>query len=73
MGISYSKDSNNSIVKNKQKQLSNSKIERLLVTSIIKFDIIFAILSGYWEHDPSRVSYTTFSVNSMSLEISSTA
>ena len=71
MGISYSKDSKNSIVKNKQQQLSNSKIERLFVTSIIKFDIVFVILSGYWEHYPSRVNCVTFSVTLMSLEISS--
>ena len=71
MGISYSKDSKNSIVKNKQQQLSNSKIERLFVTSIIKFDIIFVILSGYWEHYPSRVNCATFSATLMSLEISS--
>ena len=71
MGISYSKDSKNSIIKNKQQQLSNSKIERLFVTSIIKFDIVFVILSGYWEHYPSRVNCATFSVTLMSLEISS--
>ena len=71
MGISYSKNSKNSIVKNKQQQLSNSKIERLFVTSIIKFDIIFVILSGYWEHYPSRVNCATFSATLMSLEISS--
>ena len=40
---------------------------------MIKFVIvIFAILSGYWEHYSSRVNYETFLINSVSLEISST-
>ena len=58
MGISYSKNSNNSIVENEQ--LSNW----------ISLHPV-AILSGYWEYYPSRVNYATFLVNSMSLEISS--
>ena len=58
MGISYSKNSNNSIVENEQ--LSNW----------ISLHPI-AILSGYWEYYSSRVNYATFLVNSMSLEISS--
>ena len=47
MGISYSKNSNNSIVENEQ--LSNW----------ISLHPI-AILSGYWEYYPSRVNYATF-------------
>ena len=48
MGISYLKDSNMVIVKNKH--LSNLKIEKLFVTFIIEF----VILLGYWEHYPTK-------------------
>ena len=62
MGISYSKDSNISVVKNKQ--LLNSKIERLCVISAIKFLItIFVILLDYVAHYPIRVNFATFLVN----------
>ena len=60
MEISYSKDSGNSIVKNKQ--LSDSKIKGLFVTSAIKFVTTFATLSlGHLEHYPSKVNHVTFS------------
>ena len=62
MEISYSKDSGNSIVKNKQ--LSDSKIEGLFVTSIIKLVTIFATLSsGHLKHYPSKVNHVTFSLD----------
>ena len=45
----------------KNKQLSNSKIGRLYVISIIKFVvIIFVILSDYVTHYPIRVNFATF-------------
>ena len=52
MGISYLKDSNMVIVKNNH--LSNLKVERLFITSIIEFVILFVILLGYWEHYPTK-------------------
>ena len=62
--ISYSKDSNNSVVLNKQPR--NPGIDRLFVKSIIKFVItVFVALSSYQEHYPNRVNYVTFLVNSM--------
>ena len=68
MGISYSNYSNNSIVPDTQPW--NSKIDRLFITSIIKFVIIvLATLSDYWEHYSNRVNYRTFLGNSMSLEL----
>ena len=48
MRISYSRDSNESSVKDKQ--LSGLKREAGPVTFIIKFIFIFVIVSGYLEH-----------------------
>ena len=43
------------------KQTWNSKIDRLFVTSRIKFIIMtLVILSGHWEHYPNRVNHVTF-------------
>ena len=69
--LCFFKRSNNSIVPNKQ--LWNSKMDGIIVTSKIKLaNIIFVILSGHWEHYPNRANHATFLVNSMSIEMSST-
>ena len=42
-------------------QINSLETQKLFVTSIIIFFImIFIILSGFWEHCPSRINYATF-------------
>ena len=52
-----SKNSNDSIVKNKQ--ILNSKIEILLVISIIKVAIMYFFVSISWEHYPNKANNVT--------------